>query len=81
MAPGTCTCGGWYANHKCTNPACRGPEGPVARGIRFSGLATEAREVAMRAARGSFPNAQQFVAWAAALDAMARDARHEADEA
>eukprot|EP00969_Alexandrium_andersonii_P212649 9389447-Alexandrium_andersonii.AAC.1 len=81
MAPGPCTCGGWYAHRKCTNPQCAAPEGPSARSFRLEQAAAEARDVCAQAVRGGVLNAPQFQAWSAALDELARLARNEAREA
>eukprot|EP00969_Alexandrium_andersonii_P109898 4848601-Alexandrium_andersonii.AAC.1 len=81
MAPGPCTCGGWYKSRTCTNPSCPWPEGPVGRALRLESAASDARAVVARAIAAGTPNAPQFVAWSSCLDTMARDARAEALEA
>eukprot|EP00969_Alexandrium_andersonii_P264726 11700708-Alexandrium_andersonii.AAC.1 len=81
MAPGPCTCGGWYAKHSCTNPQCPSPEGPTGRSLRLERAAAEAREVMGRAVNSGVPNASQFMDWSAALDRMAAQARADAREA
>eukprot|EP00969_Alexandrium_andersonii_P031552 1377924-Alexandrium_andersonii.AAC.1 len=62
MAPGFCTCGGWYAKRSCTSPTCRSPEGPVQRSRRLCQQAAYARVAAQNALASGSVLGQAYIA-------------------
>eukprot|EP00969_Alexandrium_andersonii_P250532 11072392-Alexandrium_andersonii.AAC.1 len=80
MAPGWCTCGGFYAHRKCSSKCAR-PEGPTQRVLRFGQAASEARGLATAAVTRARPEAPALASWPMQVEAMAQQARSEAREA